>query len=504
MKQTVWQKIATWLVSLRRVGGLELPDEGRSSVEGTLGDRIGAALDAFGTVSPVIDFQMLAVLKRLWLFNPDFSQYVNNIVNLANTGHDIIVDAASTERAEAVLTRLNESASRLYPLSAGIDGLVNDYLAQIAWSGALSSEDVVNFPAKRVEQVVIVPVEQIRFRYLDGRYVPHQQPTMLIGFNRSTLGLIPLNENTYRYYAIQHVENSPYAKPPATAAVDQICGPQKDIFDNIGFIAKKLGILGLVSVSVTQPPRKPNETEAEYQARAKNYLTGVKDALAANFNKGLLVTYRDQKIEHANVASNASGAYDIVRTTEEQVFSGMGTFPAFHGRTDSTTETYADVVYNLLLAQAGNMQRLVKRRLEATYRLDLRLAGIEVAGVAIQFNRAHARDPLKEAQAEQARVQTAIEKVKAGIIGPDDAAQELGYESAFDPELFAALPDVATALQTARSRAGLSGAQATFRFDRGSQRYRYVSARIESTAAVESDYDNVVPLKKKYPLARVK
>ena len=138
MKPTIWQQVKTWLASFRRIGGLELPDAGRSSVEGTLADRLSSAVDSFGSVSPVIDFQMLSVLKRLWLFNPDFSQYVTNIVNLANTGHDVIINAASAQRVEAALTRLNEAATRLYPLSAGVDGLVNDYLAQIAWSGALS------------------------------------------------------------------------------------------------------------------------------------------------------------------------------------------------------------------------------------------------------------------------------------------------------------------------------------------------------------------------------
>src|SRR6185295_15618911 len=125
----------------------------------------------------------------------------------------------------------------------------------------------------------------------------------------------------------------------------------------------------------------------------------------------------------ANVASDASGAYDVFRIIEEQAMSGLGMPPAFFGRTDSSTETYAEVVYHLLLAQIGNIQRLAKRRQEATYRLDLRLGGIEVAGVSVQFNRAPGRNPHAEAQADQLRVQTAIEKVRAGFISADQAAQ---------------------------------------------------------------------------------
>ncbi len=191
-------------------------------------------------------------------------------------------------------------------------------------------------------------------------------------------------------------------------------------------------------------------------------------SLAPNFKNGLLVHFKDQKMEHGNVASDARGAKDVWQINEEQAFSGMGMMPAFFGRNYSTTETFAYVVYNLLLAKASNIQRLVKRRREATNRLDLRLAGIDVAGVSMQFNRAHSLNPLEEAQADEARVRTVILKAEKGIISPDDAAQELGYESAYDPELLNALPQAAQALQ----RAGSWGAgraeqtRATFRFDR--------------------------------------
>lgn len=494
----IWERFKKWVATLKRVEGIELPDDGRSSVESTLSGRIGGFIDNLGTVSPIIDFELLAALKRLWLFNPDLSQYVSNIINLGNTGHEIVVNASNSQRAEAALTRLNEAAARLYNNGAGVDGLINDYIAQIAWSGALSSEDVVNFPARRVEQVVLVPAEQIRFRYIDGEYVPYQQPGSLASLNRSPLGLIRLNPETYHYYALQRVENSPYAKPPASAAVAALVGPQADMVENIKFIAQKLGILGLVSVACTPPPRKPNESESEYQSRAKSYLSSVRKSLDSNFVKGLLVTFRDQKIDHTNVASDARGAYEVWRINEEQAMSGMAMPPAFFGRTDSTTETYAGVVYHLLTSQVHNVQRLPKRRQEATYRLDLRLAGIEVDGVSFAFNRSHALKPLEEAQAEQTKVETAIKKAEAGIISPDQAAQELGYESAFDPELLSALPEAAKALQQAQIGAGRTLQPAvTFRFDRRGQRYQFVSSRIELTAPVKADSDNVISLKKK-------
>ncbi|HEX8097605.1 MAG TPA: hypothetical protein VF507_06195, partial [Pyrinomonadaceae bacterium] len=212
---------------------------------------------------------------------------------------------------------------------------------------------------------------------------------------------------------------------------------------------------------------------------------------------GLLLHYRDQKADKTSVTGDARGASDLWALNEQQVISGLRGFPAFFGRTDSTTETYADVVYNFMLAQAWNVQRLVKRRHEATCRLDLRLGGVDVAGVTVQFNRAHARDPLKEAQADEVRVETALRKAESGITSPDQAAQELGYESAFDPELLSSHPEAANSLRRMKAGAGHARQSATFRFDRDAQRYRFVPQSLELSGAPVGAAENVLPLKKK-------
>jgi hypothetical protein len=294
--------------TFRRLGGVELPDTGRSSVE-TVGASMSAYLESFGSISPVINFEMLKVLKCFSLYNPDFTQYIANVVNLGNPGHQLAVEAANDSIAESAVARLNEASARIYRQGVGVDGLINQYLTSLTWSGAISSEDVVNFAGGRVEKVVLVPVEQIRFRYNKDtdNYDAYQRATNLLQRpeNHSPLGLIPLNPETYRYYALSTVENSPYAKPPGSAAIDAILDGQKPIMDNIRFVAKKFGLLGLVAVSVTPPRRNPGETEPEYNARAKTYLQSISKSLDGNFNKGLVATFADQKVEHTRVATDA-------------------------------------------------------------------------------------------------------------------------------------------------------------------------------------------------------
>lgn len=501
----IWEKFTNWIASFRAVNGLDLPDAGRSSDE-SLGSRISGALSGYSTVSPVIDFECLKLLKEFWIHNPDFSQYVANIQNLANTGHNIQVDARSESQAEAALNRLNESASRIYKNGAGVDGLLNSYLSQIAWSGALSSEDVVNFAGRRVEQVVIVPVEQIRFKY-DAelqQYVPYQRPASYISTARDNFGLIRLHPETYRYYALQTVENSPYAKPPASAVIETILNTQKPMMENIQYIIRKFGLLGFLTLSVTPPPKRPNETDAEHRTRCETYINSVAKTAESLLGKGMMVAFRDQKIEHTKVSDSATGVYDINRMSEEQVMSGFNMQPAFFGRTDSTTETYADVVYSLLLAQVHNFQRLVKRRQEATYRLDLRLGGLDVEGVSIKFNKTYSRNLLNENMAEEIKIRNVMEKVKSGLITPDEGAQELGYESWADEEMLNT--DISLAKALSAVRAGSSGTLKTFafRFDRNAQRYQPELQKLSIgllPSQVEAEkftaHENVVPIKKK-------
>lgn len=490
-------RVKIGLAAFRGEAGLQLPANGRSSVE-TFGGMLSAYLSSFSTITPVIDFEMLAVLKKLWLYNPDFSQYVANIVNLGNPGHSISIEASTDAKVQAAMDRINETSVRLFPNAAGVDGLLNQYLTSVAWSGAISSEDVVDLAARRVEKVVQVPVEQIRFKYNKetDNYDVYQKALNLPNNNAfSSLGLNPLNPETYKYFALSTVENSPYAKPPATAAVEAIIEGQKPIMENIRYIAQKFGIMGLVTASLVPPPKTAGESVDEYQRRAIAYQQSVTKVLEANFKKGLLVTFRDQKIEHTDVAESGADVYQLNRLSEEQVFSGLGAMPGFHGRTDSTTETFADVVYYLLTAQTAGMQRIVKRRQEQTYRLDLRLGGIDVDGITLAFNKAHSRNGLQEAQTDATKVTSVIEKVKVGMISPDEGAQELGYDEWFDPALIeAGIPQMVPSV----TQQGAKLRTIRMSFDRDTNKYVYQPQRYELAASAETEVaDNVIPIKKK-------
>ena len=461
-----------WRKGLAAIPPTALPEGGRSSRESqhTLVAGIASYLAYWDGVEPLLPPGYLDQIVRMAVVNPDMSQAVSNWVAIGNPGHDLIVVGAE-EAVSAAYRRLNAKARTLARHAAGIDGLVNKYLEQVALSGAISSEDVVSLGARPgVEQVVIVPVSQIRFKREGDEYVPYQ----LVDGEE-----LALNPITYRYLAHMTIENSPYAKPPMVAAIEPILD-QHRMKKNLQFILKKFGLFGLISAAVAPPRREVGETTDEYQQRVQDYLREVLKAFQQNFHEGLAVYTDDIKVERTNLTTDARGVQEIFRLNEEQLFSGLGSDPAMHGRTYSTTETYARVVYNLLLRHAESFQRPVKRRIERTYQLDLALAGISVEEVSLHFHRARSRDPLTEARARQVAWQVMREKVEAGLLDPDSAARELGYDGWHDAaRIVPGLGEVLGRLSGGDGwRRSWEESHHRFRFESCAQRYRHVRPRL--------------------------
>ena len=210
---------------------------------------------------------------------------------------------------------------------------------------------------------------------------------------------------------------------------------QHDMTQNIRYILRKMGLLGLVAMILKKPAKHDDESDDEYLLRSKNTMTQWANALLSNYYKGMIIMTDDQDVKHFNVAGDARGGKELFDQNEQQVFSGLGTQPALHGRTYSTTETYAGVVYNMLVTDSLNIQRLPKRRMERTYMLDLLLQGLIVDSVSLQFNETQSLKPLEQANTDKVQTEIEILKMEKKLISPDQAAQALGYDQAFSSEI---------------------------------------------------------------------
>jgi hypothetical protein len=500
------------IAQLANVNGIELPDDGRSSRDETNAGRQQSFLSGYelGEIAPGITFDTLSVLKALAIHNPDFSQAVTNNVALANTGHKVTINAVNSRQGEQAILRLQETARRIYPNSLGVDGLLNDAIAQAATFGAFSREDVVDVSARRVKEVVLVPVEEIRFRPFEGEWRPFQRPmnglTALTALNANAgmPGYVELNPVTYRYFRLRRVDRSPYGLPPFCAALGPLLDVQVDMTAQLKRIVQKFGLFGMLNVDVVPPTwDRSKETHEEYTKRAQRYLQSIRQSFESAVTQGklrnLTVSFRDQKVSTTPTTSDSRGANELWELNEDQVFSGLSSMGFMFGRNRTSTETFADVTMAVLAAQAENYQWLARYGLERTYMLDLMLAGIGVKSVDLKFNPIRSRNMINEAQANEINQRVAINDYKYGVIDADQFAQLRGYEKAHDPSRIDG-----SANDGASQSAGLSvradnAWRATLSYDRQAGRYRFEPPKIElsTVGGVASDALLFDRLKKK-------
>lgn len=373
--------------------------------------------------------QIYDLITNLCLTNADLRQAVGHIVQLGNTGHMLNVSGGNEAVIDAAVERIESQSESIFPFSGGPDGLINSMFAQAARTGAISVEWVPKVDLSGIDKAFLVKVGDIRWvprRDLMG-YYPVQVPSNSVFPTQTNPGTgIPLNLKTYYYANVERLEDSPYAVPPFIAALESVA-LQKTMFKNIHKIVKKVGIMGLMSYKVAPPQLRPGEGDAKYQQRCMSYLQEVTNQIKENFGEGVAAGFQGSfDFDVKSITSDARGIAEIFKLNEEQLFSAIGADPAMHGRTYSTTETYASVVFSKMISQLCNYQRLVSKGLDFGWGLDLALAGIS-ADIWTSFNKSEALSNLQEAQSDMIEIANGVAKYTQGIIDQQQLANELGY-----------------------------------------------------------------------------
>jgi hypothetical protein len=370
-----------------------------------------------GEIQPKIPYQFIEFIEELTLTVPDFSQTVKRTQQLGNTGHYVEFSGLSKSKEEEANKAIELMASSVY--TAGIDGLVNTLFRQILVTGSISIEFVPDIKLEKIEKVVIVPTKTIRFYYDGENYLPYQE---------TTEGKTFLNTYQYSYIPLLQYEDSPYSIPPFLSALN-LARMQKNSIGDLQNIIKKYGLLGFVFAK-RKIPYNSNMGEEEYKSYLQKELIKFAENFRANFSSGAAVSYDDVDIQHHSITDNTNGAEKIFQMIEQQIASGLDIDPSLLGRTYSTTETYAGVVYHAFLSNLNNIRRLIKRVLEKIYYTHLILQGFQLDRVTVTFNPDKSLNPKADAEVEKINVETVILKLNAGIIDYDTAARELGYEKA--------------------------------------------------------------------------
>lgn len=414
---------------------------GRQSVPNDphVSSLIGNGNGKLRQVTPAFLREIIPVIRQLMMWNPDIGQAIHNIVTLGNTGHKVSFDKnVPPDQVDSMRNHLVNQRTVWASGQAGMDGVVNRLITQALVGGALSAEWVPNSTLTGIEAIILVNPEDIEF-ILDERgtkYMPYQRVRnwdIAIpkpkGPNNIPIGLIPLNTNTYQYYALNGDGEVPYGFPPYMGAIKRV-STQSKMDTNIDFVIDQLGLTGFIEALIGKPDQEEEETESQYLGRLEALLHTAKKRLSGGFKDGIVVGFKD---EHEIDFKGATKAYDyamaLYENNEVMMGSALKQDMSLLGRGYSTSETQIGVVFVKMLSELKNIQNFVKCFLEFGYQLELRLAGYDFNFLTVSFNKSTIQDDLKSQQAEEIKVRNVQSKMILGLIDQNTAADELGYES---------------------------------------------------------------------------
>jgi len=404
------------------------------------------AQNIYASMANRLPFELYDYVELVAMYNPDYSQAVDNIKNLANPGFKTIVNSKDQAKAQEYRDRLKQKNKNLKPRNGGFDGIINGLLRQGAVYGAMSGEWVANATLDDVVDFAFVNPKYIRFFWdeIENDWHPYQKITY--GLSNSNLdrpdekfGCVRLNTNTFFYQALYTYNNNPYGIPPLIAALDPL-GTQREMTGNLKSITKKLGMLGILEVIIERLPQEPDETPQEYMNRCSTFLTNYQGLIKDMVNEGGIVHFDDTKIDNLSIAERAQGGAELFKLNEEQVFSGLHSLPSVQGRSYSTTETYAGVAYELLLRSIGDFTAAVKFIMEHGCWLMDKLWGIGVDDIDFNFGENKSLNLLQNSQAEAISLTSDMWMWENGLLDQTQVGQRHGIDVPARPMVTPATP----------------------------------------------------------------
>lgn len=389
-----------------------------------------------GFINPEYNLNIIPALRGLAANNPDVGAVYNDLIQLTNTGHKIIFNQSiPAEQADKMRKHLDNKTLKWGSGVAGINGLVNKWIAQIWVSGALSNEWVIAEDLSGVENNVIVNPENIRFKYVEAttRYQPYQIIKNHLMKVKLIKNSVKLNTNTFFYVGILGSTDAPYGIPPFLTAVEAL-KTQKSMTKNINHILKQLGLLGYLEVKLDKPSQLPNESLPQYNARLDKLLSDSKKNVSEGFSDGVVVGFdQDHDFEFHSTSQNLNGVSDIFNSNETQVSNGLKSTPVFIGQKSNGTESNMGIIFTKMLSQLRNVQEILSSNLKMGYLLELQLQGFNItnADFRVEFKASTISDELKIQQSREIKQRTSKALMIDGVISNDTYAEEMGYNKPF-------------------------------------------------------------------------
>lgn len=381
-------------------------------------------------INPGFIAEYIPIIRKLSWINPDLGVAVNDMVQLTNTGHKIKFDpTTSSDMQKEMRLHLEAKQMEWGDGVAGMNGLINKMISQIWIGGALSNEWVVDNDLKGIKHLAFANPETIRFQWNKRklRFFPYQKQDSETG-GRLGEKYVKLNTNTYKYFALNGDTDIPYGIPPFLTALNALA-TQGEMDKNIRFVMEQIGLLGFTQLMIEKPGQDTGEGDNQYKTRLITLLNEAKDNILSGIKDGVVVGFNeDHEFEFQSTTKNLNGVSDIYNQNEVQVANGLKMAPPFLGVGGSGAETGINIIFTKMLSQLQNVQKIIAANLKHGYTLELKLAGFSFKNIQVEFEPSTITDELKFQQAQEYKVRNVFNKYMLGVIGMQQAADELGYD----------------------------------------------------------------------------
>lgn len=400
-------------------------------------DHLSLVKKGLNFLEPGYQFDVVPLIRKIKDANSDVSQAFKDVIQLANTGHELKFDpGVSPESQKLMREEIDNAAKNWVEGSSGIHGIVNKMFAQLLVGGAIANEWVPNFSLTSIEKIKFLYPERIRWARVKGsnKYVPYQKINNNINGIRGTGNLVDgqyvkLNPTTFRYYSLLGDAELPYGIPPYLPSLAGV-STQGRMLDNIDKIVSIMGILGWAEALMDKPDQRDGEGDKQYADRLNSILTELKGRVQEQLRDGVSVGFKDDhEFDFKQTVKSAEGVDSLWATNEQQIASGLDFDPAFMGRSYNTSETMITILFTKMIAQLTNIQNTVEHNL--TYGLDLflKLRGFKFKYIKVEFHKSTITDDLKYQQAMEIKGRVAIQNYLMGTINEHMYAREMGYDS---------------------------------------------------------------------------
>lgn len=358
---------------------------------------------------------------------PSVSNAIWIWLHLTSTEQSVSFSGGTDAERQMAKLKINALDSRITPIvtvqQGGMDFLVKQFFSSIFKFGRFAGNLIIDPNGNSVETFQILNPFKVRFdENLNAFYM----------VNNKT---VPTNPNTFYYFGLGMDNDNPYGAA-MIESVTPLIKIAENMITDMALSSSNAGTPRL-HIKISQPDKAEFEDDEDYRIRITDYFQNTVQQFADIGPDDNIYSWGDVEISTAGGSTGSSGfVWSTNRSViDEEIISGFHLYPWILGKSLSTTKNWVRSQFDLLMSEVNSLQREAKRFSEWIANTELLLSGI----VNVKSHRSFTlmRDPaIKDiAIADRFKINNAKDKARSGFISPDDAARELGYDSAYAPGL---------------------------------------------------------------------